>query len=62
MSTNVLYDLFKQHGFADADCIEFGRIVVKECIEIINEDTGDSEWNSYNRATVTNVKRHFGVE
>lgn len=63
--------LYKEHGFIDADCIEFGEILVRECIEVLRQDGELAKIQAVPSATYTyaalnrgaNVVRdHFGIE
>jgi hypothetical protein len=58
-----LQQLMRDHGFLDYDVIEFGEIVLKECLEVLDPSKDLTSFNEEcSRLNAMRIIRnHFGV-
>jgi hypothetical protein len=53
--STTLLAMMKEHGFIDHDVIEFGAILIEECINLIDNSDGSISAREL-------LETHFGIE
>ena len=52
----------KQYTFLEQDLKKFAELIVRECVDIFNDDSDNLVFEIHNKISRDKIKQHFGVE